>query len=83
MKLDGYFDISPSEMAWHRNAAAEQVIAKLVECELITGKQAEDFLTTYTFVSVRNNSITFRIKKMLFDKSATEDSFIFPLVKVK
>ena len=81
MKLE-YFDMSPSDVALQRNHAMEQVIATLVDGGQLTKEQGEEFLSTFTFVAVRQNSITSRIKKLLFNEKATEDSYTWPLVKL-
>lgn len=77
-----YFDMSPSDIAYQRNLAAEQVVAQLVDIGAITKEVGEKFLEDYSFVSVRQNSITDRIRRILFKPDSTKDSYLFPLVKV-
>ena len=82
MAIAEYFDMSPSDVAYHRNLAAEQVMGQLVNDGTITVEEAERFLEDYSFVAVRHSSITQRIKRLLFNDKADKDSYLFPLVKV-
>ena len=82
MKL-GIFELSDSDVALRCNISMEGTLAQLVNDKLLTVEQAEEFRQNYTFVAIRKTSVIDSIKKFLFGEKTSDDSYMFPLVKLR
>lgn len=79
----GVFELSQDEVALRCNISMEGTLAQLVNDKLLTVEQAEEFRRNYTFVAIRKTSVLGSVKEFLFGKNTRDDSYMFPLVKMR